>query len=81
MKCIVLILSLVVASLNGVTHAQMKGDTYYLPDVDVASEKNQATLVKGTPLKYAINTEVNDIYHSKDESLSGQWTKMFDGSS
>ncbi len=80
MKYIMLILSLMALSLNGTAHAQMKGDTYYLPDVDVVTEKNQAILVKGTPLKYAINTEVNDIYHSKDESLSGQWTKMFDGS-
>jgi len=80
MKSILIILSLIGSASFETAQAQMKGDTYYLPAVDITAEKNQAISAKDVPLKYAVNTEVKNIYHSKGNSQSGQWTQMFDGS-
>ncbi len=80
MRCILLILSLVGATSITTAQAQMKGDTYYLPAIDAIAEKNQAIAAKGAPLKYAVNTVVKDIYHSKGNSQSGQWEQLTDGS-
>ncbi len=78
MKCIVLILSLIVLSLNGAVHAQMKGDTYYLPDVDVLAEKNKAAKTKGA-MKYGINSYVSDIKVSNGITTKGVWQDLENG--
>ncbi len=66
----------------GMAQAQMKGDTYYLPAVDVGLEKEVAAeRAQGQPLKYALGTPIEVIHHSKHEvGSAGQWTQMFDGS-
>lgn len=79
MKYILTILTLIGLTFTHVVDAKMPGDTYYLPAVDVAAEKAKAISAKDVPLKYAVNTVVDDIYHSKGKSQSGQWRKMFDG--
>lgn len=80
MKTLILIISLIGLVAIEPAHAQMKGDTYYLPAVDIEAEKSQALSTKDVPLKYAVNTHIEDIYHSKGKSQSGSWTPMFDGS-
>ncbi|TDR23272.1 trypsin-like peptidase domain-containing protein [Marinicella litoralis] len=58
--------------LSGLAHSQNKETTYYLPAIDVAAEKSQLPKSKG-PLKYAINTIVNDIKINDGKSTTGQW--------
>ena len=80
MKYTTLILSLIGFALIENAHAQMKGDTYHLPAIDITAEKNKAISDKNVPLKYAVNTAIKEIYHTKSNSQSGHWTLMFDGS-
>jgi len=80
MKRTILILSFIGAMSIDVVNAQMKGDSYHLPSVNITAEKNRAVSNKNNPLKYAVSTLVDDIYHTKGSSQSGQWTQMFDGS-
>ncbi len=68
MKNIILILSLIGSLSIETADAQMKGDTYYLPAIDVTAEKSQAISAKDVPLKYAVGTEIKDIYHKKNKS-------------
>lgn len=60
--------------------AQKQAETYMLPAVDIAAEKNRAMASKGIPLKYATETSVNDIYHVNGKGQSGEWIQLFDRS-
>ncbi|MEZ5471010.1 MAG: PKD domain-containing protein [Marinicella sp.] len=75
------ILMIVLLTLSSQLSAQANKTTYVLPAVDIATEKSKAIATKDVPLKYAVASNIDDIFHLKGRaSQVGIWVQKFDRS-
>ena len=79
MKIIVLLLLISTQVFSQLSKLQKP---YELPVLDISSELSKAALedAKDRPLRYAVQTKVEDIYLRENESSGGQWDQLIDGS-
>ncbi len=71
-------LLLISGLVQGQSQGHSKSSDYVLPAVNPVAEKNQAMSNKQGPLKYAVSTEISDIYHLKGQHQSGIWQQVND---